>query len=340
MVAIIPARNEAEVIGAAVTSLLAQGAETVFRVIVVDDASTDGTARVAAEVARNMGETERLTVLTGKQLIAGWTGKLWAQSQAVEQALLFKPDYLLLTDADIRHAAGSVKKLAGIAEASRCDLASYMVRLACESRAEKALIPAFVFFFLLLYPPTWIAEPRARTAGAAGGCILIRPEALAAIGGLAAIRNEVIDDCALARAVKRNGGRLWMGLTADTRSIRRYSSFTEIGRMISRTAFSQLKHSYWLLLLTIAGLTVTYVVPVMALFSGKWQLMAVGGTAWLLMALSYWPMVRFYQAGWLHAVALPGVAVFYAAATVRSAALFWRGKGGEWKGRAQDSRHH
>ncbi len=225
VVAIVPARNEAEVIGEAVESLLNQDFEPGLRLIVVNDNSTDETVAVAKAAGERTGQAQRLTILAGEPLAPGWTGKLWALSQGVEQALTFNPDYLLFTDADIRHQRQTVLRLVEIAESQHCDLASFMVKLTCESFAEKALIPAFVFFFLQLYPPEWIASPKKRTAGAAGGCVLIRPQALARIGGLQAIRAAIIDDCTLARAVKRSGGRTWMGLTDETRSIRSYGSF-------------------------------------------------------------------------------------------------------------------
>jgi hopene-associated glycosyltransferase HpnB len=324
IIAVIPARNEADVIKRALQSLSTQ----VSRIVVVDDASTDGTAEAArgADVVRS------------KPLAFGWTGKLWALSQGVHRAMKLAPDYLLLTDADVEHGPGTIAELVALAEERKLDLASHMVRLACDTAAEKALIPAFVFFFLKLYPPKWIASDRCKAAGAAGGCILIRPEALARIGGIAAIRNEVIDDCALARAVKHSGGRIWMGLTRDTRSIRSYGGFRDIGRMISRTAFNQLHHSALLLIAAIAGLFVTYLLPILLLLSGKPVPMIFGVVAWLLMSIVYWPMVRFYNRAPLWTFALPLVALFYMGATVHSAIQYWTGKGGQWKGRAQDVR--
>ena len=213
-----------------------------------------------------------------------------------------------------------------------------MVKLACGTTAEKALIPAFVFFFLKLYPPKWIGSERHKTAGAAGGCVLIRPEALRAIGGIAAIRKEVIDDCALARAVKRGGGRIWMGLTSETRSIRSYGGLGEIGRMISRTAFNQLHHSTVLLAGAVIGLFFTYLLPPLLLLSGAPPAMILGAAAWLLMSAAYWPMVRFYKRSPLWSFALPLIALFYMGATLHSAVQYWRGQGGAWKGRAQDLR--
>ena len=338
VVAIIPARNEAPVIGRAVRSLLQQQLDPKLQVIVVDDASEDGTSAAALSAAKNMGELQRLTVLEGKPLIAGWTGKLWALSRGVEHALALHPDYLLLTDADIVHGQGSVEALVNFAQCSGCDLASLMVKLACESFAEKTLIPAFVFFFLQLYPPAWTSSRRRKTAAAAGGCMLIRPQALARIGGLATIRHAVIDDCTLAKAVKRSGGQIWMGLTGHTYSIRSYGAFSEIGQMISRTAFSQLNHSALLLVGTVLAMSIVYVLPVFALLSSKPFLMVVGGAAYMLMTACYAPAVRFYKQSLLWAVALPAIAVFYTGATITSAIRYWTGKGGKWKGRLQDAR--
>ena len=338
IVAVIPARNEADVIGDAITSLLKQNFPAPLEIVLIDDGSTDGTSQVARFAAERYGTPERLTIVEGKPLPPGWTGKLWALSQGVAVALELGPDYLLLTDADIRHGEHSLGELVKIAKSGDYDLASLMVKLRCETTAEKALIPAFVFFFLMLYPPAWIAEPKKRTAGAAGGCILIRPEALERIGGLAAIRNEVIDDCALAQAVKRSRGRIWMGLSTNSESIRSYGTFGEIGRMISRTAFNQLRHSPLILAGTILGLFVTYLLPLLLLFSGNVAAVAFGAAAWILMAIAYRPTVHFYRRGFWWSFALPAIALFYMGATLHSAIQYWRGKGGEWKGRVQDVR--
>jgi len=256
--------------------------------------------------------------------------------QGIEQAAQLTPDFFLLTDADIEHAPDNIARLVAIANDGGYDLASFMVKLHCRNLAEKLLIPAFVFFFLLLYPPPWIRDPRRKTAGAAGGCILIRPAALARAGGIEAIRHEIIDDCALARAVKRTGGRVWLGLTADTRSMRAYNSFAEIEQMIARTAFNQLRHSVWLLLATVLAMLVVLVLPLALLFSGSLLPAAVGGLVYLLLTASYFPMVRFYGLNPLWALTMPFSAVFYVGATIHSAVKYWSGQGGEWKGRTQD----
>jgi hopene-associated glycosyltransferase HpnB len=338
IVAVVPARNEAAVIGEAVESLLRQQLHGSIHVIVVDDGSSDDTAGAAAAAAARLGAASSLSVIRGAPLPAGWTGKLWAMAQGVAGADARDPDYLLFTDADIHHDPQNVAGLVANAEASGRDLVSYMVRLSTATLAEKCLIPAFVFFFFMLYPPAWIASSRSRAAAAAGGCMLIRPAALARIGGLKSIRSRIIDDCALASAVKATGGSIWLGLARTARSIRPYGSFTEIGRMISRTAFNQLHHSYALLCLTLAGLFVTYGLPPLLLLTGRPVWIALGALAWALMSLAYRPMVRFHGLSSLWSPCLPMVAAFYAAATLHSAIEYRRGRGGRWKDRVQDLR--
>ncbi len=338
VVAVVPARNEAEHIAQAVRSLLTQRWDGQVQVIVVDDGSTDGTAEVARRAAAAAGAEHRLTVIPGAALPQGWSGKLWAMSQGVRAAERLEPEYLLFTDADIEHAEDSVSALVAQAERQRRDLVSVMVRLSSVTWAERCLIPAFVFFFFKLYPPAWIAERGRRTAGAAGGCILIRPAALVKAGGLEAIRAAIIDDCALAARVKASGGSLWLGLSTTTRSLRVYGSFGEIGAMISRTAFNQLRHSWWLLGASLAGLALTYVTPPLLIASAAPLCMSLGGAAWLLMTIAYLPMVRFYGLPRRYALLLPAVAIFYAGATLHSAVRYAAGRGGQWKGRAQDVR--
>lgn len=334
--AIVPARDEAAVIAESITSLLRQncGALDIF---LVDDGSSDGTSQIARDAAGMAGK--EITVVESGPLPEGWSGKVWALQQGIEKASVLKPDFFLFTDADVVHAPDSVAALAAIVEDGGYDLASFMVKLHCRGVAEKLLIPAFVFFFFKLYPPAWIADARKKTAGAAGGCILVRPEALARAGGLAAIRWEIIDDCALARAVKRSGGKIRLGVTSSTRSIRCYGSFAEIGRMISRTAFNQLNHSAWMLLAAILGLALIYLAPLGLLLAGPLPA-GLGAAAWLMMTVSYLPMVRFYQLNPLWALTLPLAAVFYMGATLHSAVQFWRRRGGEWKGRVQDPAQH
>lgn len=333
---VIPARDEAEVIGSSVRSLLEQSCADAIHIFVVDDHSSDGTAEAASQAAHDRGRSESVSVIAGGALPAGWTGKLWAIQQGIHEALRMNPQYLLLTDADIQHSPSNVATLAAIAEAGNYDLTSFMVKLHCRSLAERFLIPPFVFFFFLLYPPAWIRDPRRKVAGAAGGCMLIRPQALERAGGIAAIRNQIIDDCALARAVKRSGGKVWLGLTPDTCSARSYESLAEIERMIARTAFNQLRHSRWLLVGALAGLAITYLFPPALLLTGDKILAVVGAAGWLLMTAAYLPMVRFYGLNPAWALTLPSSACFYMLATIHSALKFWAGRGGEWKGRPQD----
>lgn len=331
---IIPARNEVDVIARSVGSLLNQSFAGQVHIFLVDDASTDATAHVAREAA---GNTAALTVIPGAPLPPGWTGKLWAMQQGMDAARALHPAFLLLTDADIRHAPENLATLVALAERGGYDLTSFMAKLRCQTLAEKLLIPAFVFFFFKLYPPAWIADPQHQTAGAAGGCILLRPEALARAGGLQAIRGEIIDDCALAGIVKRSGGKVWLGLATSASSLRPYGSFRGIGRMIARSAFNQLHHSALLLIAAFAWLAITYLLPVALVFSGRLLLMALGAADWAMMTISYLPIVRYYRLHPLWALLLPAAAMFYMGATLVSAVKFWSGRGGQWKGRVQDT---
>jgi hopene-associated glycosyltransferase HpnB len=333
---IVPARNEAAVVARSLRSLLDQTCSESLHIFLVNDASTDSTAEIARQIAASAGKDSVLTVVEGQPLPAGWLGKVWAMQQGVETARALNPQYLLFTDADIVHQPESISALVALAGAGRYDLASYMVKLHCETLAERFLIPAFVYFFLKLYSPRWIANPNRGIAGAAGGCILLRPEILDRCGGLAAIRNQINDDCALARQVKRKGGRLWLGLTNSAQSIRPYRSLGEVGRMISRTAFNQLNHSAVLLLMSLLGLTITYLLPPLLLFSHSSLTRMLGATTWLAMTVSYFPIIRFYKLSLLWAMSLPLIALYYMGATLHSAFQFWTGRGGAWKGRVQD----
>jgi hopene-associated glycosyltransferase HpnB len=329
VVVVIPARNEEIVVGRAIESLIKQDYSGSFYIILVDDHSEDATV-VAA------GTHPRLSTIQARPLPEGWTGKLWAVSEGLKRAAELEPDYILLTDADIVHAPSNIAGLVARAEAESLDLVSYMVKLECQTLAERALIPAFVFFFLKLYPPTWIARRDRKTAGAAGGCMLIRPAALERIGGIEAIRGELIDDCALARAVKQRGD-IWMGLTDETHSIREYATFRDILRMISRSAFTQLHHSTLLLAGTILGMAVIYLAPPFLILSGDRVAAACGFAAWMLMMIAYVPTLRFYRRSVAWGLALPLVALFYMIATFDSAIRYFFGRGGLWKGRVQDS---
>jgi hopene-associated glycosyltransferase HpnB len=332
--AVVPARNEAEFIGQALGSLMSQDYPGAFSVILVDDHSTDGTAERAREAAEAAGAADRLTIVSARRLPPGWTGKLWALNEGlaeIERAAT-KPELILLTDADIVHHGTNLRELAARIEAG-VDLASLMVRLRAESLAERFMIPAFVFFFEMLYPFAWIRDPARRTAGAAGGCVLVRREALRRIGGIAAIRGEIIDDCALGRAVKA-GGPIWLGLSAETRSLRRYPALGDIWRMVARTAYAQLGYSPLMLAGTVLGLALAFLAPVAASLSGTGSAM-LGVAAWAAMALAFLPTLRFYGRSPAWAPLLPLIAAVYMVATLDSARRHWLGRGAEWKGRIQ-----
>jgi hopene-associated glycosyltransferase HpnB len=335
VVAIVPARNEAETIARSVTSLAKQDYPGEFSVIVVDDHSEDGTAALALKAAEEASAPGRITVHSAADLPTGWTGKVWAMSEGVRAAANKAPDFFWFTDADIVHAPDTLRRLVFRAARDSLDLVSLMVLLEAKTFPERLLIPPFLYFFLMLYPPRWTADPKARTAGAAGGCILLRRSALERTGGLAAIRSEVIDDCALARAVKRSGGKIWMGLTRASVSLRSYGSFSEIRDLIARTAFTQLRYSFFLLSGTLIALFVTYVLPLISFFQGEDPAWFLAATAICLMAVSFGVTVRFYNLRFFWALTLPIAASFYAYATCVSAVRYWLGRGGQWKGRAQ-----
>jgi hopene-associated glycosyltransferase HpnB len=331
VVAVIPARNEAEGVGRAVASLLDQDYPGDFSIVLVDDHSNDGTAEVAREVAR--GREDRFTIVAARSLPGGWTGKLWALSEGVRQ-IASPPDLYLFTDADIAHHRTNLRELVARLEAEQRDMVSLMVKLHCASFAEKFLIPPFVFFFALLYPFSWSNNPRRATAAAAGGCVLLRRSAYERIGGYAAIRGELIDDCALAAAVKKSGGSIWLGLTHGTESLRLYPEIADIWNMVARTAYTQLQYSPLLLAGTVLGLVLTYLAPVFLLFAGGTAAL-LGLAAWIIMAAIYAPMLRFYGRSLLWAPLLPAAASVYLGATIASAWRHWRGRGGQWKGRVQ-----
>jgi hopene-associated glycosyltransferase HpnB len=335
VLAIVPARNEAPYIARTVASLRKQTYPGEFRLVVVDDHSEDSTAAVAEQAGRGSGAGTKLGIVSATALPSGWTGKLWALEQGIEAAGTLAPDYLWFTDADIVHGPDTLERLISRAEKQKLDLTSLMVLLQAKSIAERLLIPPFLYFFLKLYPPKWIADKNAKMAGAAGGCILLRQSALERIGGLKTIGSEVIDDCALARAVKKSGGAIWMGLTRKSVSLRGYESLGEIRDLIARTAFTQLGYSSLALLGTLVGMLVTYLFPVLFAFSSQPMLWRIGLSAWALMTISYLPTVRFFGLSPLWAPTLPVAALFYSYATWVSAVRYWMGRGGQWKGRAQ-----
>jgi len=334
--AIIPARDEAECVGETISSLLRQDYPGEFAVILVDDQSRDATAQVARDAAAALGAADRLTVLSGRALPGAWTGKLWAQHQGVEAAaaVAHPPTYLLLTDADIVYAPGALKGLVARAQSGNYVLTSLMAKLRCESLAERMFVPAFIFFFQMLYPFSWANDPRRGTAAAAGGCMLVRRDALAQAGGMAAIRSALIDDCALAKELKARGP-IWIGLTENVCSARAYPAIEDIRRMVARTAYAQLRYSPLLLAGTVFALALTYLVPVaLAVFAGGLARL-LGILAWLAMALAFQPTLRFYRLLPLWGLALPAIAAIYMAFAVDSAYQHARGRSGMWKGRAQ-----
>jgi hopene-associated glycosyltransferase HpnB len=335
VVAIVPARNEAETIVRTVESLVQEDYPAEFHLIVVDDHSEDQTAILALTAAERLQAANRVTILPAAQLQNGWTGKIWAMQQGVERATTLDPEYLWFTDADIVHAPDTLKRLVSRAESRKLDLASLMVLLQANSFPERLLIPPFLYFFLMLYPPRWIADPKARTAGAAGGCVLLRRAALERLGGFASMRAEVIDDCALARSVKRSGGTIWMGLTRKSVSLRAYKTFAEIRDLIARTAYTQLRYSSFLLLGTLLGMFLTYIVPPVFAFHTRPLVWRLSLAAWALMTVSYLLTVRYYRLSPLWAPFLPVAAAFYSYATWLSAVRHWLGRGGQWKGRSQ-----
>jgi hopene-associated glycosyltransferase HpnB len=334
IVVVVPARNEAETIARCVESLVAQDYGGEFPITIVDDHSEDETgarAKSAAQLAR----TGQMSLLQAVPLEPGWTGKLWALQQGIDQAAGVSPDYFWFTDADIVHAPDTLRRLVARAERDRLDLASLMVLLEARTIPEQLLIPAFLYFFVMLYPPSWIANRKLKTAGAAGGCILLRKAALERIGGISAIRGEVIDDCALARAVKRSGGAIWMGLTRKSVSLRSYETFGEVRDLIARTAFTQLGYSGLVLAGTVAGMLLAYLAPLVLTFAIEPVVWRLSLAAWALMTLTYLPTVRFYELSPLWAPLLPVAAVFYSYATWLSAWRYWMKRGGQWKGRIQ-----
>jgi hopene-associated glycosyltransferase HpnB len=334
---VVAARDEAQVVGTAVSSLLRQDYPGVFQVFLSDDGSTDGTSEVALGAARETGFADRLTVIRARRPPAGWLGKPWALSEGLSAAADFRPGYVLFTDADIQHPPDELSRLVAKAE-SGYDMVSLMVRLHAETFAEKCLMPAFVFFFFKIYPPERVAKPGWPTAGAAGGCMLLRSETLSRIGGIATIRGALIDDCALAKRVKRSGGKLWLGITSSAVSIRGYGSLGGLFQMISRNAFSLLHHSSLLLACSLLGMFATYLLPPLVILSFRPLPALLGALAWCLMAIGCAPIYRHYGLSPLRGFLMPAVALFYTGATVHSAVRYWQGAGGEWKGRVQDQR--
>lgn len=338
VVAIVPARNEAGTIACCLESLARQDYPGALAIILVDDASTDGTGAIAARALAPFRATRPSRILAAPPLPKGWTGKLWALQAGLDEARRFAPEaaYVWLTDADIAHGPQTLARLAAKAREGR-DLVSLMVRLHCEGFWERLLIPAFVFFFQMLYPfPAVNAKP-SRVGGAAGGCMLVRRAALEGLGGFHAVKAALIDDCALAEALRRRGGLLWLGLAEDSVSLRPYEGLAALWEMVARTAYTQLRLSPLLLAGTLLGLALTFLVPPLLVLAaplhGDGAALVLGAAVWVLMAFAYRPTLRLYASPSAHALSLPLAALLYAAMTFDSARAHWRGQGGRWKER-------
>ncbi|CAL9359765.1 hypothetical protein SUDANB140_00632 [Streptomyces sp. enrichment culture] len=337
---VVPARDEAAVLPASLPPLLAQDYPGRAEVFLVDDGSTDGTGELARELARRHGGLP-LTVASPGEPPAGWTGKLWAVRHGIGLARAREPEFLLLTDADIAHAPDSLRALVSAAGPGGFDVVSQMARLRVESVWERLVVPAFVYFFAQLYPFRWIGGGRAqratRTAAAAGGCVLLRAEAAERARIPDAIRHAVIDDVALARAVKGAGGRVWLGLADGVDSVRPYPRLHDLWRMVSRSAYAQLRHNPVVLAGTVVGLALVYLVPPVSVVVGAVTASApvwvFGAAAWLVMAGTYGPVLRYYRQPWWLAPLLPFTAFLYLLMTVDSAVQHYRGRGAAWKGR-------
>ncbi len=334
--AVIPARDEAAMLPATLPTLLGQDYAGPLRVVLVDDDSTDGTAQVAAAVSQTV------RVISGSATPSGWAGKVWAMAQGLQAA--GDAEYILFTDADIAYQQGTVAALVRAAEGDHRVLVSQMALLRAETGWERLLVPAFVYFFAMLYPFRLVNRPGARVAAAAGGCMLVRRQALEAAGGLDRIRGARIDDVALGRLLKRSAaGRCWLGLTTAVRSRRPYPDLSGLWDMVARSAYTQLRYSPAALAGTVAGLLWLYLLPPAAVLAGLTGLAggssaagwpaAAGLAAWTIMSITYLPMLRLYGLSPLRAPSLPVIAVMYAAMTADSARRHHRGRGGEWKGR-------
>ena len=355
--AVIPARDEAEILPLTLPSVLAQDYPGPYSVIVVDDASGDGTGEVAAALAEATPGSAPLHVLRGSGPPPGWAGKVAAMDRGLG-AVSAQTEYVLFTDSDIAHPADSLRRLVQQAQAGELDLVSLMARLSTDSPAERMIVPAFVFSFFQLYPPTWVNRPGMRMAAAAGGCMLVRKQRLEQVGGLAGIADARIDDVALGTLLKRgpsgtpekdsaqskdsaSGGRIWLGVTTGVRSLRPYPRLADLWDMIARSAYTQLRYNPWLLLGTIIGLVLTYGVPpilgVVGLAAQWWGVAIPALAAWAVLSASFVPVLRLYHLRWWRAPLLPGVMALYGAMTVDSARRHRQGRGGAWKGRVIES---
>ena len=335
--AVIPARNEEDVITDSLTSLLNQNYHGELSIILIDDSSSDATVKVAQDAARQFGVTEKIQIISGKQLPNGWTGKVWALHQGLDAAMKTPAKYYLFTDADVYHSSNNLNRLVLKAESDNLDLVSLMVKLHCNSIWDWLLIPAFIFFFQKLYPFNAVNNKESRIAAAAGGCMLIRRSAMDKIGGVTSIKSAIIDDCALARQLKENGP-VWLGLTTSTRSIRAYTKLYEIWRMVTRSAFTQLNHSLILLAGAAIGMTILYVTPPLIIYYSLLNdliiAMLLSGFAWVIMTYLYYPTLKLYNLPLVYGLLLPVAALIYIIMTVDSARRYFLNNGGMWKGRS------
>lgn len=332
--AVIPARNEADMLPASLTSLVQQNYPGAFSIVLVDDQSTDGTADVARAIAA--ASQREITIIGGTPLPPRWTGKVWAMHQGIAAASAgdAPPDYLLLTDADIGYRSDVLKSLVIGSTANGRAMTSVMAKLKCDSLAERWLVPAFIFFFEMLYPFRRVNRRGDRTAAAAGGCMLVDRTALERAGGIAAIRGALIDDCALGKLLKTQGP-IWLGLSDRVLSLRPYETFDDIRRMVARSAYAQLRYSPILLAGTVFAMLAIYVAPPVLAVLGGYPANMLAAVTYLLMFIAYQPTLRFYNRSPLWGLALPLIAMAYVGFTLDSAYQHVRGRGGLWKGRVQ-----
>lgn len=345
VLAVIPARNEAEVIKKTLLSVLQQACPALKRIIVINDNSDDQTVTMINQLIKESDPLKKILLLQGKPLIAGWTGKLWAVHQGIQKISDLLPAseqqdvYVWLTDADVIHHPQTLSHLLSIVQEKRVDLVSVMVKLSAKNFWEKLLIPAFIYFFQKLYPFAAVASDKSKIAAAAGGCILIRQETLEKIGGIVSIRNQLIDDCSLAKKVKNSGGQLWLGLTNTSIAARPYENLNQLWRMVTRSAYKQLDNSFILLILTCVGMVATYLLPwifiILSLVIFNWLYLFLSFLTIILMIKTYLPTLNLYQLPKIWSLFLPIAAFFYLMMTIHSAYLHKVGKGGNWKGRLQ-----